>query len=352
MVNVGDLIPGSPNFWKDSEYNRALAILDKKFTGTNLYSIYIAGKKNEDLWNAELARDVEALQRHLERRPDVGYAVSYINILKKVNKAMHDNDPRWEVLPTNRPMTMQFLDSFVNSAGPEDPRAFFEMDFRQANIRVFMRDHLGRTVSSVIEDTANFLSDPANRRSDADIVQAAGMIGIYGAINEVIGKSQVSNIIIMLMVVFVFCGIAFRSLFAGLIVFIPLILGNLITFAVMGFGRVGLFIYTIPVAALGIGVGVDYSLYLISRLKDEMKDNEDINVAYEKAITTAGRAIFYTAATITVGLLALLLSDLRFQAILGGMLATVMMLNMFTALLVLPTVLSWLRPNFIFGRTD
>ena len=83
--------------------------------------------------------------------------------------------------------------------------------------------------------------------------------------------------------------------------------------------------------------------------EDEMKDNEDINVAYERAITTAGRAIFYTAATITVGLLALLLSELRFQAILGGMLATVMMLNMFTALLILPTVLSWLRPKFIFG---
>ncbi|MDY6971256.1 MAG: MMPL family transporter [Thermodesulfobacteriota bacterium] len=351
-VKVGDLTPGSPNFWQDSDYNRAVEVLDNKFTGTNLYSIYIGGKEAEDLWNVELARDTEALQRRLERRPDVGYTVSYVNILKQVNRAMHDGDPRWEVLPTNRPMTMQFLDSFVEGSGPEDPRSFFELDFRQANIQIFMRDHLAETVNSVIRDTAEFLSDPANRKSDADIVQAAGLIGIYGAIIEVIAKSQISNIIIMLIVVLVFCSIAFRSISAGLIVFIPLVLGNFITFAVMGFGKIGLFIYTIPVAALGIGVGVDYSLYLISRLRDEMEGGREIGLIYEKAITTAGRAIFFTAATVTVGLLALVLSEIRFQAILGGMLAVVMMANMFSALLLLPSLLSWIKPKFIFRSSD
>ena len=351
-VKVGDLTPGSPNFWQDSEYNQASEVLDNKFTGTNVYSIYIAGKKNEDLWNVELARDTEALQRHLERRPDVGYAVSYVNILKQVNRAMHDGDPRWEVLPTNRPMTMQFLDSFVEGSGPEDPRSFFELDFRQANIQVYTRDHLAKTVNGVIQDTADFLSNPENRQSDADIVQAAGLIGIYGAIIEVIAESQISNIIVMLIVVLVFCSIAFRSIAAGLIVFVPLILGNIITFAVMGFGKIGLFIYTIPVAALGIGVGVDYSLYLISRLRDEMEREKDITLIYEKAFATAGKAIFFTAATVTVGLLALVLSEIRFQAILGGMLAVVMMANMFAALLLLPSLLSWIKPKFIFGSAD
>ena len=119
--------------------------------------------------------------------------------------------------------------------------------------------------------------------------------------------------------------------------------------AVMTLTGVGLFIYTLPVSALGIGVGIDYSLYILSRLKRELAEKQTEH-AYATTFQTAGRAVCYTAATVTAGVLTLCLSEMRFQALLGVMLAIIMMANMISALLVLTSLLSLLKPKFLLKK--
>jgi len=176
-----------------------------------------------------------------------------------------------------------------------------------------------------------------------------GLIGIYEAILDVISRSQASNLLFMFTAVFLCSAIAFRSFIAGLLVLIPLILGNIITFAVMALTGVGLFVYTLPVSALGIGVGIDYSLYILSRLKKELavRQTED---AYITTFQTSGRAVCYTAATVTAGVLTLCLSEMRFQALLGVMLGIIMMANMLSGLFVLTSLLSLFKPKFLFVK--
>lgn len=188
-----------------------------------------------------------------------------------------------------------------------------------------------------------------NRIPGLTIEVTGGLIGIYEAILDVISKSQISNLLFMFAAVFLCSAIAFRSFTAGVLVLIPLILGNIITFAVMALTGVGLFIYTLPVSALGIGVGIDYSLYILSRLKKELVDKE-IEDAYITTFKTAGRAVCYTAATVTAGVLTLCLSEMRFQALLGVMLGIIMMANMLSGLFVLTSLLSLIKPKFLFVK--
>ena len=342
-IQVGDLKPGSPNFWQDSEYNQAERILNEHFVGTNLLWIYLTGEEQKDLLKPEVISYFNGLQRYLEEQPEINYTLSYIHCLEKVNRALHNNDPRWEILPINKVAAWECLELCMGN--PEDMRDFFELDFRQANIRAFVSNHKGETIRNLMEDVRSYLNQ--HQLPGLTIEVTAGLIGIYEAILDEISRSQISNLLFMFTAVFLCSAIAFRSFIAGLLVLIPLILGNVITFAVMALTGVGLFIYTLPVSALGIGVGIDYSLYMLARLRKELADKPTEN-AYITTFKTAGRAVCYTAATVTAGVLTLCLSEMRFQALLGVMLGIIMMVNMLSALFVLTSILSLLKPKFLF----
>jgi len=118
----------------------------------------------------------------------------------------------------------------------------------------------------------------------------------------------------------------------------------------MGFQEIGLFIYTVPVAALGMGLGVDYAIYVVSRLKEEYAAGKDDEEAYRQTLINAGKAVFFTATSITIGVFTLLLSDIRFQAILGGMLSVVLIANMLGAIFLLPSLLAQIKPKFLTSK--
>jgi len=344
-LQVGEQQPGSPNFWQDSEYNQADRMLNEHFSGTNLLWFYLAGEERKDLLKPEIIAYFDSVQRHLEERPDVNYTLSYVDALKKVNSALHNNDPRWEILPTDKIAAWECLELVLGD--PEERRDWFELDLRQANIRAFVSDHTGETIRGLMKDLRAYTKK--NKPEGLEVEMAAGLIGIYEAVLDVINHSQITNVLFMLTAVFICSAVAFRSIVAGLLIIIPLVFGNVITFAVMAVTGVGLFIYTLPVSALGIGVGVDYSLYILTRLRREVTSGT-VEEAYVRTFKTAGRAVIFTALTVTAGVMMLWISEMRFQAILGVMLGLIMMANMLSSILVLTSLLSLLKPRFLFTR--
>lgn len=339
-VAVGEMQEGYPIFWADSEYNQAERILNSSFFGTNPYIIHIKGKGRGALAHPDIVADVNTLQRRLEGRAEVRGALSYVDVIKGMNMALHDNDPRWYVLPGDYESNYQMMEIFRTGGGVEHSKGYFEIDFSEGSLAVFVTDHRGSTIRGLLQETDDFIKK--GKRSGVDIHQAAGIIGIFAAIMEEIKKAQISSIIQVSIVILLFCILTYRSLVTSLIILVPLALGSLITFATMGFGQIGLFIYTVPVASLGMGLGVDYALYITSRLREELeKANLNVYQAYQQALTTSGKSVFYTALSIAIGVSILLVSPLRFQAILGGMVAVVIIVNMLGALFLLPILLRW-----------
>ncbi len=348
-VKVGELQSGSADFWPNSPYNKAEKVVGQ-MTGGNLYWIQIQGDRTGALFDAKVLRDVNALQRHLAELPQVGYSISYVDALKKVNAAMHENDPRWEILPTDTASAGELMGMIGGSEGYEETKDMFTKDYRSGTIAVFLKDRKPDTLRNVIATTRDFLKK--NQSSDVRFELPGGTAGIYTAINEEIEKNEFLSVAIVILACLILTFIAFRSWLAALIIFIPLLIGKAITMAFMGYGGIGFFIYTLPVVTLGFGLGIDFSLYILARLKEEISESGDFVAGYIKALATSGRAVLFTGLTMTGGLLTLCLSEMRFQAILGTMLSVVVMANTVIALLFFPVLLSVLKPKFLFQKEE
>ena len=176
-----------------------------------------------------------------------------------------------------------------------------------------------------------------------------GLGGILAAANQVIEVKNEQILFIVLAIIFILCAITYRSILAGVIFIMSLILANFLAFTFMVWKGIGLNINTFPVVSLGIGLGVDYGLYIVSRIMEVYKDEKDLQKAVIGGITTAGRAVFFTATMMTAGVIFWYFSPLRFQAEMGILLGILMMVNMVVGILVLPAVINIIKPKFIYG---
>ena len=180
---------------------------------------------------------------------------------------------------------------------------------------------------------------------------AGGLGGILAAANEVIAVKNVQLLLMVLGIVFVLCTLTYRSVTAGCMFIMSLVLANFLAFAYMVFKGIGLNINTLPVVSLGIGLGVDYGLYIISRVTETYQEEKDLSRAVIKGVTTSGRAVFATATMMSAGVVFWYFSPLRFQAEMGVLLGILMMSNMFVGLLVLPAIINVFKPKFILRKS-
>lgn len=347
-VRPGDTKPGAPEFWQDSPYNRDLAVLNERFTGVNPFYIYVNGKYLNALYDPKIIADMDALQTYLEKRPDVKSTISIADKIKKINESWHFGDKEYPALPQTRQETAFMINSLIHQAGGEESRAFFEWNVQEAAIQVFATDHKRETVMGLIEGTKKWLKE--NKKSDADFEVAGGIIGIYASIIEVIEKSLYESIVIVGISIFMVVAICFRSIIIGLLLLCPLAIGMMFTYAVMGFGDIGLFLPTLPVGAIGMGVGIDYAIYVFARIRTESKEAKDLKECFQRALTTSGEAVIFTALSLTGGIFVLYLSDLRFQALMGLLLAVVFLSSLVATLFTFTSLIAWLKPKSVFGE--
>jgi hypothetical protein len=176
---------------------------------------------------------------------------------------------------------------------------------------------------------------------------AGGAIGVQAGVNEVINASQLWNLVLALGGVFLCVMIQFRSISAGLILTIPLAISNLICFALMGILQVGLTVSTYPVSSVGVGLGVDYGIYFLSRVLEEKRLTDNLHKAIVNSIITNGKSTVMIATTLTIGLIIWVFSPLKFQAQMGALLAILLFCNMLGALFLVPSFLALFKPRFV-----
>lgn len=356
-LRVGELQQGSPYFWSDAKYNIAEKILREKFTGSDTLWIFAHGwsKEGRDILDPTFASDLYQLQMFLRERGDVRYTRSYVNFAQKASVAWHQMDPKWEIVPDSRAGIWDTMRMLGGSGGgsADDVKDLYEQNLVETNILTFVTDHRPETIDGILRAAEKFLREHKHYK-DGAIELAAGTIGLYAAAMNSLRASQVASLVHMYGIDVFLTVIFFRSLIAGLLVLIPLTLGIFITYGIMGMANIGLFIYTLPVAALGLGVGVDYSFYTLSRLQEGVegaRTEEERRQGFIDALRFVGRAVFFTGITVTVAVVVLFFSPLRFHAMLGLAVAVIMMATMAGGTILIPTLVWVWRPRFVFGRS-
>ncbi|EXF45024.1 membrane protein [Pseudomonas sp. BAY1663] len=210
------------------------------------------------------------------------------------------------------------------------------------------RDRQGETIRTAVARIKEFIAQ--NPLDDGEWQLAGGLIGVMAAVNEIILASQVEAIALALLVLALICTAVYRSSIAGMVFMVPVIISNMLTFAFMTWQGIGMNINTVPVAALGIGLGVDYAFYISDRVKEEIAIGKSPEEAIRIALHTAGMGVIVTASVLVFATLLWWASSLRFQAEMGLLMAIWLSVSAFSALFVMPALLYVFRPRFVFGE--
>tara|TARA_Y100000590_G_scaffold26670_2_gene30001 strand:- start:718 stop:3741 length:3024 start_codon:yes stop_codon:yes gene_type:complete len=179
------------------------------------------------------------------------------------------------------------------------------------------------------------------------LVLAGGVMGILAAVNDEVERSHIANISLILLVIYVLQTLTYRSFWSGTIIVIQLATATMLSLAWMAWKGVGLNINTLPVQSVGVGIGVDYAIYIVDRIRQEVVHTKgDISAAIRRAISTTGMAVSFTATTIVGGIATWIFSDLRFQAEMAQLLVILMVINMVGAITVVPAFYAIIKPKF------
>jgi len=207
-------------------------------------------------------------------------------------------------------------------------------------VLIFTKDHQGETLTHIIQEVKDYTA--ANPQPNIDFLLASGNVGIMAATNEAVDEAEPIMLMLLFAAISLLCYAEFRSIAAVLCIVVPLAIVAVLCNALMATLGIGLKVSTLPVVALGVGVGVDYGIYLFERMKHAMADGDDLPSAFHKALQQRGTAAIFTAITMSVSVGTWAFSALKFQADMGILLAFLFLVNMLGAIFVLPALAAFL----------
>ena len=346
-LKIGDAV-GSPILWPDSRYNKDVGSINSNYDriGTDVLQAYFSGAE-EIMLNPDLYHQSEAFDRYIyERVLPATPASSLTPIIKNINMVLWEGDPSYQLLPDTTSEVGFNIYMFRSNGEPGDFAAYTNPEWNIGKLSIFTSEHSSETVNELMKFGNEFIDNYSFKENEPVIQFAGGQIGLTKAVNDEIELKE-SRLLIAIMIIIIFNLIwLYRSVKLGVIITFVLATSHFMTMSVMTLLDVGMNLNTLPLAALGLGRGVDYSIYMADRMRDEMQRGLDFSGAASRAFNTSGIAIIVTAMTMILPLLSWsFLSPIRFQAEMGLLLAIILAFNMLGALTIVPAAIKILKPR-------
>jgi predicted RND superfamily exporter protein len=344
---VGDPTSAEPLLQRDAPYNVAHARIQEIFGGIEPLMVVIERKegKQNSVAAPEVLRAIEKFQRYMERDPSVGASFSFVDILPVVNSAIHDLEAKWEVLPRTPSQVSLLLAAYFNGTSYNDTNRFIDFNLRSAPIWFYCTDHKGENIRRVLQRAREFID--ANPLTAAQFRLAGGRIGVLAAANDELLKNDILVNVLGFTTIFIVLVVTYRSVMAGIYMLIPLLAANVVVNAYMGARDIGININTLPVVTVGVGFGIDYGLYIVSRMIEEYRTGMSLPEAIRVAVATSGKSVTFTAITMILGTLLWTFSHIRFNSEMGLLLALWMGISFLATVTLLPVMVVLLKPRFI-----
>ncbi len=346
-LKIGDAV-GSPILWPDSRYNNDVSSINSNFDriGTDVLQAYFSGEE-EVMLNPDVYHQSEAFDRYIyERVLPATPASSLTPIIKNINMVLWEGDPSYQFIPDTTDEVGFNIYMFRSGGEPGDFAAYTNPEWNIGKISIFTSEHSAETVNELMKYGREFV-DNYNFKENEPVIQfAGGQIGLIKATNDEIELKEGRLLFAIILIIIFNLLWLYRSVRLGVIIVFVLATSHYLTMSVMTLLDVGMNLNTLPLAALGLGRGVDYSIYMADRIRDEMRGGLDFSAASSLAFNTSGVAVIVTAMTMILPLLPwYFLSPIRFQAEMGLLLAIILAFNMLGAITVVPAAIKLLKPR-------
>jgi len=329
QLKIGDLDPGAPELRPDSRYNRDVAFVSEHYgASSDVFAVMVKTPENGGCSSYEVLKRVDALDWQL-RQLDGVESVSTLALLnRRMLSGLNEANPKWYELVKNQDM--------LNSVTASAPRGLYNESCGLLTMYVYLQDHRADTLARVVAHVESFAA--ANNTADIEFLLAAGSAGIEAATNIVVKRAWYEMLFLVYGAVTLLCFVTFRSWRAVVVAVLPLMLTSILAEVLMVALGIGVKVATLPVIALGVGIGVDYALYILSVTQARMKEGMSLSDAYHQALMFTGKVVMLTGVTLAVGVATWVFSPIKFQADMGILLAFMFLLNMIGALVLLPAL--------------
>jgi predicted RND superfamily exporter protein len=335
---TGDIGAGAPELRADSRYNRDNASIIRDYSiGMDVLSIYAeASNLEEACLNWAVMNSIERFNMTMRGVDGVRSVATVAGIAKLAAAGNNEGNPRWAALQR----TEAALRTGAKAANPE--LGMNTEGCKVIHLQLFLKDHEGATLKHVVSEVRKFID--TDKTPNLKYRLAGGNAGVAAATNEAVDQAEVQMLAAIFSAIAVLCWFTFRSWRAVLCIIVPLTLVSILCNALMAALGIGLKVATLPVIALGVGVGVDYGIYLFERLQHEIDDNGlTLREAFYEALRQRGTAAVFTAFTMACGVGTWAFSTLKFQADMGILLAFMFLVNVLGAIFLLPAMAYWLN---------
>jgi predicted RND superfamily exporter protein len=333
-IKIGDLHRGVPELRSDSRYNLDSEIITSKFSiGVDIMSVIVEAVE-EGCIDYEVMNTIDRFEWHMRNVPGVQSVIALAGIAKVINSGWNEGALAWRVLPRNQSVLTQSVAYVPTASG------LLNEDCSVMPVMIFTADHKAETIDRIVTEVKGFNSEHGSERVQFKL--ATGNVGVMAATNEAVKAAQFPMLLYVFTAIILLCLVTFRSLRATLCIVLPLALVSLLAYALMTLLEIGLKVSTLPVVALGVGIGVDYGIYIFSRFRSIRAEGKSLPEAYEQTLRVTGSAVLFTGLTLAVGVFTWVFSPLKFQADMGILLTFMFLVNMLGAILLLPALASFL----------
>ena len=334
LLKVGDLDKGAPEFHPDSVYNQDVDYVVNNYSSSSDVMIIMVESAVDGCTSRDTVDSIDRFHRAMETVEGVTGVASTASGSKRIAALLNEGNIRWATLYRDQRAlngTAVYLPDGV----------FFNMDRCDLSfVYLSLADHKAETLERVAAAAEKY--SQAFSVEGVTYLLAAGNAGIEAATNDVIKSKQNIMLVLVYSVVTLMVFLTFRTLRSVLCIMLPLSITSMLCEAVMGHLGIGIKVATLPVIALGVGIGVDYGIYIYSRLEHYMALGETLADAYLHTMMSAGRAVMFTGLTLSAGVMTWIFSPLKFQADMGILLTFMFVWNMVGAMVLIPALASYL----------
>ncbi|WP_119153555.1 efflux RND transporter permease subunit [Caldimonas tepidiphila] len=332
QLKIGDLDPGAPELRTDSRYNRDVAFMNSAYGASSDVLAVMVKTPDGQCSDYDTVMRVDALEWELRQLPGVESTNTLALLNRRVLTGLNEGNPKWYELLNNQDM--------LNTITAGAPRGLYNDACGLLTLYVYLQDHKADTLARVVQHVERFAAE--NDSENAKFLLAAGSAGIEAATNIVVKDAWWQMLVLVYAAVVGLCFVTFRSWRAVLVAVLPLVLTSVLAEALMVALGMGVKVATLPVIALGVGIGVDYALYILSVMLVGLRAGDSLSQSYHRALLFTGKVVMLTGVTLAIGVVTWVASPIKFQADMGLLLAFMFLWNMLGALVLLPALAHFL----------
>jgi len=357
-MKIGDSEVGVPELRPQARYNQDAVLISERFSlGVDVLTVVAETTANACTENYKVMETMDRFAWNLANVPGVQKVITLPMVAKVVNSGWNEGNIKWRILPRDNYVLRQALSGIDTATG------LLNTDCSAMPIMIFTTDHRAETIARIVARVKELREEmnmgELNLKLEHQVLEemaseddispeslqfrlATGNVGVMAATNEDIAAAEKPMLALVFTSIIILCLVTYRTVLGTLCIVLPLVVVSTLAEALMAIYGIGLKVNTLPVVALGVGIGVDYGIYIYNRLDIHLKEGFDLREAYYRTLRLTGRAVIFTGFTLGAGVGTWAFSSLQFQADMGILLSFIFLANMVAAIVLIPALVRWL----------